>query len=78
MKTQAVCRIASIKQLDGTISQLDTLAWHIGPNPGEDRNSLSAMPPPASPAEQVGEVIVKPCTHSLWRFSCSRARRDGV
>ncbi|MCA9289215.1 MAG: hypothetical protein KDA05_11555 [Phycisphaerales bacterium] len=78
MKTQTVCRIATIQQLDGAISNLDTLARHIGPNPGEDRDSLAAMPTPAGSAKQIGEVIIKPHPHLLGGFACSSARRDGV
>ncbi|MBL9000198.1 MAG: hypothetical protein JNK25_03570 [Phycisphaerae bacterium] len=78
MKTQTVCRIATIQQLDGAISNLDALARHIGPDPGEDRDSLAAMSALATSAEQIGKVVIQPRPHLLRGLACSSARRNGV
>jgi hypothetical protein len=58
MKTHTVCRIATIQQLDRAISHLDTLARHVGPNPGKDRDSFPAMSSLPSSTEQIGKVII--------------------
>jgi hypothetical protein len=78
MKTQAVSRIANIQQLDGAISNLDALARNIGPDPGEDRNGLAAMPALTTSAKQIGKVVVQPRPHLLRGLACSSAGCNGV